>query len=459
MGMQLFDRGIYTNNTFVDNIINSLHTFITNFDRGTLNIRIVDDTTAKLHITLTSYQGYKRTFDFDCPIDDARIFILAYESDTTQKVYQYHIKYEDMVSKVFQYQIGEEQTPIATYTDNASDQLIVVQEPLVSGPTTISPLNEIEFLATSKILSEETSTISTFLVSFAGSTIPYFNLPNSRAGSISFKLSIPWGKYKTGDILVLSVTAIDTKQNYSTTCEKLITVYAGKVETPVILTPLNSSYVDGAEFEVISSPFKTIHGYNPEHISTNYKICSDKSGNTALVQNTLIGAITKFNLKLDVPLTEGTYYLFIQYEDKYIGHSKWSDYCTLVVSNTFVPELVSCPEINCVVYVNRGKSYNCKFSSASLTNTALSSFTIHDEITGVETSISAILNDSVYVAEYDFIVPENVENFLFKKKEYIITINAVDTSGNKSFNTYLFLRVTEFSSDLPRSENVTITET
>jgi hypothetical protein len=459
MGMELIDRGVYTNNTFIDNVINSLHSFITDFDRGTLNIRIVNDTSAKLHVTLTSYQGYKRTFDFECPIDDARIFIQAYESDTTQKVYRYHIKYEDAVSKVFQYQIGEVQTPIVTYTDNPSDQLIVVQEPIVSGPNVITHFEQINFIATSKILSEETSLISNFIVTFAGNTISYNNLPNSKTASISFSLTIPWGKYKTGDMLLLTVTAVDTKRNYSTTYEKFITVNVGKVVTPTIIEPANSSFISDSHIDVVGSEFKTVFGSYPEHVSTSYKVCSDKAGEVIIYQNTLIGDYTKFTIIPDVPLDKGTYYLFIKYEEKYMGNSNWSNYCIVAVDDNFIPELVACPEISCVAYVNKGKSYNCKFSSVSLTTNILSSFTLHDDLTGTEISIPAVLTDSVYTAEYDFTVPLSVETFLFKKKEYIITLNAVDDKGNKSFNTYLFLRVTDHASELPKTENVTITET
>jgi CYTH domain-containing protein len=452
------DRGIYTNNTFIDNVINSLHSFITSFDRGTLNIRIIDDVTAKLHINLTSYQGYRRTFDFDCPIEDAKIFIQAYESDTTQKVYRYHIRYEDKISKVFQYQIGEVQTPIVTYTDNPSDQLIVVQEPIVSGPNIIKPLEPINFVATSKILSKETSAISNFIVTFAGNTISYDNLPNSKAASISFNLSIPWNKYKTGDQLILLVTAVDTKRNYSVTCEKYITVYAGEIITPVILKPLNSSYVSKLNFEVVGSNFSTIHGYSPEHISTDYKICSDKLGNNIIWQESISGANITFNVIPKTQITEGTYYLFIRYEDKYMGKSKWSDYCVIAVDDNFVAEKVRCPNINCVVYVNKSSSYNCKFSSLSLVDTTISSFNLHDDLTGIDISIPAVLIDSSYEAEYNFIVPNTAEIFILKKKEYVITINAVDLDGNKSFNTYLFLRVTDFESELPKTANVTITK-
>lgn len=484
--MREIDRGIYTNleNNYIVGIINNLHTFIADFKSGTLTLRILDDI-AKLYVNVVSKQGYRRVYDFEADLEIAQIFISAYENDTNKKIYRYYVLYQDSVTHVYQYELGELSEPVITlqYLNNnvikKNDQTVVVQHPVISGPNVITPFQSEKYVITSKILTEEDSLLSTFIVEFAGKTIQTFILPNTKYAEEICVLSLDNHNYRSGDVIELKVTAVDNELHYSSTAIKEIVVDAGVIKTPTILSPYSNNYINPNNIFIKVSDFTLIRAVDPKHISTDWKLTSDRKGKNIVYEGSFVGEETSFVLNFDNDLEEGTYFLFVRQEDQYIGYSEWSQPVQLVVDAKYVYEQVVPPYIQSVLWVNRGNSYTLNLSSSSKTEEKLRrlninydgyfekvvAFKIYDYLTNSEVtipSLAASIPNNIEnryefeIADYTFTVPEESDFYFIDKKEYIISIKAIDEKGVESLYNYAFIRVLDNASSL--SKKITIVE-
>lgn len=474
--MREIDRGVYTNisENYIVGIINNLHTFITDFKSGTLTLRILDDF-AKLYVNVISKQGYRRVYDFEVELDIAHIFINAYGLDETIKTYRYYVTYEDSVTRVYQYELGEKAEPIITleYLNNnvikKNDQTVVVQQPAISGPNILTPFKPEKYVVISKIMSKEDTLITNFIVEFNNKTYPVYMLPNVQNAETSFDLTIDPGEYHSGDVLELKVTAVDNERHYSSTAIKEITIYAGKIKTPTILVPYDNNYINPNNIYLEVSDFTLIKAIDPQQISTDWKITTDRKGNNIVKKGNFEGEEHNFALNFDNDLEPGNYFIFVRQEDRYIGYSDWSLPTKVVVDENYTFEQVIPPYIQSVVWINRDDSYTLHLWSNTVIDEKISQlrnpsytkkfdkiveFKIHDYLTNTEVSIPTLAalesgneedigdSQSTEIADYTFTVPSDAE-FYFdgEHKEYIISVKAVDINGFESLNNYAFVRV------------------
>lgn len=471
--MRELDRYVYTelSDNYVANIFNDLHNFIADFEKGYLVIRILDDA-ARLYVHVTSHQGNTRYYDTTTDLDTAKIFIQAYQSDPNQKIYKYFVEYKEDVARVYQYELGEEDTSISLQYINKNiihenDPTIVLQKPVIAGPSVITPFETYNFLLSCRVLTKEDSLITTFIVECAGETKQIFTLPNARYVEAKYPLSIQVGEYKSGAVLELKVTAVDNEGHYSEPGIKYITVDAGKLAKPNILEPYNNSYIPPNNIYVLVSSFSVVKASNPKQVSIDWKITSDRKGEDIIYDGNFVGEADSFVLNLENDLQPDNYFLFVRYEDRYIGFSEWSLPVKVLVDTEYKFEQVIPPYVQSVLWLSRGQNFTLSayydtetemrirklYREYTEDTNKIMSFNIHDYLTNTEVVLPSklALNNGVIPStsdrkdfecvDYTFTVPNDLEFYALHHKEYMISVKAINQDGFESFYNYAFIRV------------------
>lgn len=424
------DRGVYCLNQYLPNIINSLDLVIKDLDfTVTLNVRILNKDTARLHVNAINSHGWRKTYDFPLDIEIAKVFLNVSESDINQKSSTYHIIYEGNVAKVVQYEpLKDGKVRLAPHKQPSyiSDQLIVLQSPVIEGPTECQVDTNLEFTVSSKVQTKEDSLITAFIVCINDKQTQYFVFPYAKEVTNTFYIYLDPSKYKNNQVIPLTVIVVDNER-HSNSSTKLLTVKSGVIAIPEIIKPEHGAYTSLNSIEIQGTPFVTYNDHKPHHIATTYRITKDIQGKIEVFSCKVTdkNILTHYVVKLDKDLEYSeSYYAWIKYEDEIIGESEWSKPRQFTVKDD-IDEKVEVPKITGPYLVYNNNSYEYQITSKSFIGASIKEFivTYKDEtFTLKATNNKATLSISI--------VQDDVG------RVRLITAKAIDDENNTSFLSY-----------------------
>ena len=135
---------------------------------------------------------------------------------------------------------------------------------------------------------------------------------------------------------------------------KTLTVNAAYVNTPTLTIDTTGIVYPNTAITVTGSTFTITGSDSITHTKTDWQVCSTNSSSGTVVWSSLDDETNQTSISIPANiLTEGTYYVFVRYNNTSYGWSSWSSSATLTITAPYVnTPSISSPSDNAEISIN-----------------------------------------------------------------------------------------------------------